>query len=514
VGRIPGRADKTTPLFNSMPAAGATRRNPDPTGSRTSTLVYIQSPKTTLHPLARLACVLALVATTLAGCDFPSFSTPQAIPATPEPEATLEPVPTETALPGITPLIFWEPFALDRSQGLLLSEMIHDFEAENPDIQVEIVPKSGYVGIHGEMLAALANRESADASDGELPDLSAAFPSMITEYAQAGVVVPLDSYVNGAEWGLTAEDLAAIPAGFLDAGRLPGFGRQLMAFPFAQNAIGMWVNDSLLHKAGWDRVPATWAEFEQACFDVVAQTGVGCYPIVESVSAFNAWLYSRGGSQLDDTGRHATFNSPAGVESLALLRRLLDAGLAWRPQDPYGDYVAFANGQAAFTFSSTGNGRFYADAYQAALDNGVPPFRWHQAMIPQADPQAPVTALYGASLFIVQSDPERQLAAWRLIRWLTDTPQTARWAADLEAVPVRLSALEVMTDTLAAHPFVEIQVEDILPYGRPEPAMPAELEVRDILYTAILSVTQGYADPQTALDAAAREADAILANEP
>jgi hypothetical protein len=42
----------------------------------------------------------------------------------------------------------------------------------------------------------------------------------------------------------------------------------------------------------------------------------------------------------------------------------------------------------------------------------------------------------------------------------------------------------------------------------------AELEVRDILYTAILSVTQGIADPQTALYQAARKANALLAKQP
>jgi ABC-type glycerol-3-phosphate transport system substrate-binding protein len=454
---------------------------------------------------AGIACLLLLLATGLSACEFSQATIPTSTP-TSEPEITAEPQPADTPAPGITPLVFWEPFALDRPEGILLAEMIRDFEAENPDIQIELMPKSGYVGIHDAMLAGLPG--------GELPNLSVAFPSMIAEYAEAGIVLPLDSFINDPEVGLTVEDLATIPTGFLDAGRLPGSGRQLMAFPFAQNAIGMWVNDTLLRQAGWDHTPATWDEFEQACFDVVAQTGVGCYPFIESVSTFNAWLYSRGGQQLDNTGRQASFNGLAGVESLALLRRLIDAGLAWRPQEPYGDYVAFSNGQAAFTFSSTGNSRFYADTYQAAVQNGMPPFRWHQALIPQANPQDPATALYGASFFVVQAGPEQELAAWRLIRWFTDDQQTARWAASLEAMPVRMSALSVMTDTLEAYPFVEIQVENILPYGRPEPAVSAELEVRDILYTAILSVTQGYADPQTALDAAARDVDNLLASEP
>ena len=444
-------------------------------------------------------CLLLL----LAGCDLP-FSTPQPPAPTPEPTIAFESEPTPTLPPGVTSIVFWEPLALDRSQGLLLGEMIRDFEAENPDLLVEIVAKSGYTGIHGAMLAGIA--------EGELPDLAVAFPSMIAEYAAADVVVPLDAYLSDPELGLSEEDLADLLPSLLEAGRLPGSGRQIMAFPFAQNAIGMWVNRTLLSRAGWDQVPATWEEFEQACYDVVATTGIGCYPFVESASTLTAWIYSRGGQPLDPAGRQALFNGPAGVESLALLRRLIDVGLAWRPADPYGDYVAFANGQAAFAFSSTGNNRLYVEAYQAALDNGVMPFEWRQVMIPQADPQAPATALYGASFFIVQSDPAHQEAAWRLIRWFTDARQSARWSADLEAMPVRLSALDYMTDTLQAHPFVRAQVTEILPHARPEPAIPTSFEVRDLLYTAVLSVTEGTLDPQTALDQAASEANALLAS--
>lgn len=452
-----------------------------------------------------VACLLALLAVGLAGCDLLP-ATPEANPPTAAPAAIVSPEPTDFQRPGVTSLVFWEPYALDRPQGLLLGEMIRDFEAETADVVVEIVPKNGYVGIHSAMLAELP--------DGELPDLAVAFPSMIAEYAAAGVVVPLDPYLHDPEIGLSDEDLADIFPGYLEAGRFPGLGQQLLAFPFAQNAIGMWVNETLLAQAGWDHVPATWAEFEQACFDVVAVTGVGCYPFVDSVSTFTAWLYSRGARQLDETGRQALFNGPAGVENLALLRRLMDIGLAWHPQEPYGDYVAFAEGQAAFTFSSTGNSLLYADAYEGAIQRGVSPFRWRQAMIPQSDPANPATLLYGASFFVVQSDPARERAAWRFIRWFTDTSQTARWAGGLEAMPVRISALEVMTDTLEAYPFVQVQVKEILPYGRPEPAIAAGLEVRDILYTAILSVTQGYADPQVALDQAAGDVNTALAGQP
>ena len=451
---------------------------------------------------------LAFLAIGLGGCELLPATSETPSP-TVEVVATATPEPTSDVPPGVTQLVFWEPFPLDRPQGLLLGEMIRDFEAETPDILIDIVPKSGYVGIHGAMLAALEANES-----GELPDLAVAFPSMIAEYAAAGIVAPLDPYLYDPELGLTSEALADVPRGFLNTGRFPGFGQQILAFPFVQNAIGMWVNETLLTQAGWDRTPATWNEFEQACYDVITITGVRCYPFIESVSTFNAWLYSRGGRQLDESGRRAMFNGPEGVESMALLRRLMEMGLAWRPQDQYGDYTAFANGQAAFTFASTGNSQLYADAYEAAVRGETPAFQWRQTMIPQADPANPATALYGTDFFVVRSEPGRERAAWRFIRWFTDQTQTARWSAELQAMPVRVSALEIMTDTLETYPFFREQVEGILPFARPEPAVAGGLEVREILYTAILSVTQSYGDPQAVLDQAAAEANAALSRQP
>ena len=450
----------------------------------------------------RIACLFTLLAAALSGCNLP----PAALEPTPtiaEAPPTIGSEPTEALPPGTTSIVFWEPFALDRPQGILLSEMVLDFQTANPDTLVKLVAKSGYTSIHDAMLAELPN--------GDLPDMAVSFPSMIAQYAATGAVVPLDAYLSDPEVGMDAEDLADICPACLESGRLPGFGEQLLAFPFAQNAIGMWVNRTLLSKAGWKHAPATWAEFEQACFDVWAIVGVRCYPFIESVTTFDAWLYSRGGAQLNEAGQMAAFNGPAGVEGLSLLRRLIDAGLAWRPADPYGDYVAFANGQAAFTFSSTGSSSLYVDAYQGALGNKVEPFRWDQVLIPQADPDHPATALYGTSFFIMRSDPFRERAAWRLIRWFGAKEQTARWSSRLEALPVRASALEVMTDTLEAYPFVRAQVEEILPYARSAPAMGWEFELHDILYTSIVSVTQGYADPQGALDQAARKVDALLA---
>lgn len=461
---------------------------------------------------ALVVCCLLLIAggSLLAACSLPPVlpePTATSLDADDLPVPTVAISPTATITPGVTVIVFWEPYMLERPEGALLVELVREFEAQTSDIRVEVIPKSGALAVHDALLAQLEAGET-------LPDLAVAFPSSIATLAMQGSVVPLDAYANDPDVGLSAADVADLTPGYLDAGRLPGLGGQLLALPFVQNAVGMWVNDSLLAQAGWQNPPATWIEFEQACLDVQVQAGARCLPFVESVSVLYAWLYSRGGQPLADGGQQAAFNSPAAVESLALLRRLIDAGLAWRPAEEYGDYVAFARGEAAFAFSSTGNNRLYRQAYDQAVQGGVPAFEWRQVMIPQTDPAQPATLAYGTSLFILRTEPARQQAAWRLLRWLIAPEQTARWAEGLQGLPVRASALAVMTDTLSTYPFLEAQVTGILPYAQPEPAIPAELEVREILYTAILSVTEGYAEPQAALDWAAGEANAVLGRQP
>ena len=451
-----------------------------------------------------IACLLALLATGLTACDL-NFLTPEAIPPSPAPTSTPEPEPAETPDTGVTTLVFWEPFALDRPQGLLLGEMVRDFEAENPDIVMEIVAKSGYVGIHGAMQAQLL--------EGELPDLAVAFPSMIAEYAAAGVVVPLDAYLGDPELGLTGDDLADIFPGYLEAGRFPGFGRQTLAFPFSQNAIGLWVNETLLQQAGWERAPATWAEFEQACFDVAATSGARCYPFVESVSTLNAWLYSRGGRQLDASGRRATFNDLAGIESLALLQRLIDAGLAWRPEEPFGDYVAFANGQAAFTFSSTGNSLLYVDAYDGALQKRRRAFPVAPDHDPTSRPGKPCHGSVRREYIHPSKRPcpaRGRMALYPVVHRTTPVSPLGRGFAVHAGTPLCAGVDDRYPGSVSVLPGPG---RGDLPYGRPEPAVAAELEIRDILYTAILSVTQGFLDPKTALDQAAREANSVLSGQ-
>ncbi len=65
-------------------------------------------------------------------------------------------------------------------------------------------------------------------------------------------------------------------------------------------------------------------------------------------------------------------------------------------------------------------------------------FKWDIAMPPFNG--KPVINLYGASVSIYKTTPEKELAAWLVIKFLGEKAQTTRWAVQTGYLPVRLSA--------------------------------------------------------------------------
>ena len=128
------------------------------------------------------------------------------------------------------------------------------------------------------------------------------------------------------------------------------------------------------------------------------------------------------------------------------------------------------------------------------------------------DTPEPVVDVYGPSVTIFKTTPERELAAWLFVRWFTEKDQTARWAMDSNYFPVRRSAAEseAMQAYFNKNPLYK-KAFDFLPYGRTEPTIAGWQSVRDALGNAIVAVISGEQTPQEALDAAAAAAQEALA---
>jgi multiple sugar transport system substrate-binding protein len=420
------------------------------------------------------------------------------VPATEVPAEKAED--TSSVIGEDVTISFWHVQAPDNFRGKLLDEIIQDFMAQYPEITVEATYQGDYSELYTKLLAAV--------SAGTPPDCATSYPSMIADFLQADAVVELDQYMNDPDVGLSQEDMSDIFPGYLAECRFPQYGNKYYAFPFTKSAVGMWYNLDLLKEAGYDAPPKTWAEFEQMCVDVAEKTGKQGYAYYESASTFDAWLYSRGAEQLNEDQTEAIFNGPEGVESLEMMTRLIENGGAWKPEGSYADQAEFGKGNVAFTMGST-SGTYY---YQQAVEQGGGNMaEWGQAQIPQSDPDNPKTVVYGGSFTVFKTSEAKQKAAWLLIKFFTDTAQTAKWGSQSGYMPVRASAAALLEDYFAENAIAKEQIENIVPYGYPEPNVRGEQEIRDYIEDAMVAALEGIATPQDALDEAVQQANEALA---
>ena len=104
------------------------------------------------------------------------------------------------------------------------------------------------------------------------------------------------------------------------------------------------------------------------------------------------------------------------------MQQLMSEGAAELLFEPYGDQKEFAVGQVLFVMRSS-SGMLFVNS--AVNDDGMG-FRWNVAAPPHSTDR-PVVNVYGASVSVCRTTPERQLAAWLFVKWFTEPVQQARW---------------------------------------------------------------------------------------
>jgi ABC-type glycerol-3-phosphate transport system substrate-binding protein len=394
-------------------------------------------------------------------------------------------------------IIFWHVSTKKHEEVLL--EMIDEFNATN-EWGIKVVPEYGgyYEDIYKKIMAALAA--------GGPPDLAVAYSNQAAAYGLNGDVVALDDYVASVKYGLTAEDLEDIFPAFIAGDRNPAYDNQLMSFPPNRSMEVLFYNLTLLKQAGYEGPPTTWAEFEEMSQAVTALGGdvLGGYAYSGGASNLATYVFSRGGDVFKDG--QWVFNGPEAVEAMTVIQRMFMEGTAYQPAEQYGDQTDVSSSKAALALGTTAGIKYYASAFES----NSPDAEWGIAPPPHDTPD-PVVDIYGPSVCVFKTTPERQLAAWLFIRWFTERAQTAKWAEDASYFPVRKSAAAEMTDFFASNPLYA-KAWGWVQYGRTEPNVPSYQAVRDIIGNAMTEIING-ADVQTTLDKAVEDANAEMANQ-
>lgn len=423
-----------------------------------------------------------------------------------------------------TEITFWhtQSGALTKA----IDELVAKFNTTNDKkitVKSEFIPGS-YNGLFEKNQVALQAGTPVDAS--------VAYESHVAEYMRGGWNIDLEDYVKDKTLGLSKESLEDVFPAYLDGVRFGQYGNKMLSWPFAKSLLVMYVNEEVMTRAGIKSVPKTWPEFQAAiqqasrgdtqfiidANQVSAQAaqedptrrrsyGWGNSP---DASTINAWVYSRGGTALTADNKQVRWNEPPYLEAFQFAEDAYKRQYAFTPPRTPGRDFDFISNRMGFTMQTSTSRPFIRQVAQANSRQSLP---WRIAMIPQKDPAKPATVQFGPNVALFKTTPQKQAAAWAFVKWFTERDQDVAWAMTSNYMPIRKSSAE----TAQLKGFWEKddpqgkQAFELIKHARPEPNVRGSDPLRGVIQKALFEVIDGKTTSKQALEAAAKEANEILA---
>ncbi len=432
-----------------------------------------------------LAVVLSLV---LAACG-PTATPTQAPPAptsAPAPTAA----PTEAPKPSVDPtgqtINFWHVWGTGLPNETMLA-IVDDFNASNEwGITVNAVDQGKYNDLEDAFNAAIQS--------GDLPDLVTGYTNAMANWYAVDSIVDLMPYVNDPFFGFSPDELAAYYKGSLDGGKAPD--GSLFAFPISQSENVLFYNSGWAKELGFDKPPSNYAEFkDQACAATKANTddsnpdndGTGGLVLYAGASNVASFVFANGGDMLNAAGDGYDFTDQTVVDTADFLKDLWDSKCAFSTES-YPN-PEFASRKALFTMSSTAGLPYQIAAFDA---EGAIKDDWTIIPFPGKDGGESVD-LFGQYVGIANTNPERMMATWIFIKYLTSPEVQAKWIEGSAYYPVRSDALPLLDAYGAENPIWAIG-PSFLQYGKAEPAWASWTTVRRDVGDTFNAILQGTPD--------------------
>ncbi len=411
--------------------------------------------------------------------------TPMTQPTATQTSEAATPTPTSLAANPVE-IQFWHA----QPQQAALNGLIDKFNASHPDSRIIAIYQGTYTNL-------LRNAQSGNTA----PDLMLAYPSDIANLIRAGEIAPLDDLMKDPKVGFSADDLKDIFPAFID--RYAQFGNKVYSIGFMRGMQVLYYNADLLKAAGL-KPPETWDDFLKACAALSKQPDVICYEMDPNAYDVSAWLLNRGGNLFNADGKKVAFDQKPGLDTFMFVNDLLAKKYGVVTSKPFQDQTDFALGKAVFTFDTTLGLPFY----DKAIKNSGKNINWGIALSPRTIP-SPIAFVYGPSLAIFKSTPEKHQAAFVFLRWMMENESNAGWARSTYYFPARQSTKGPLTDFVKANPLYG-QAFDWLKFARGEPTIAGWSSIRGIIADAVVQVANGKAAPADALKDAAAKANVVL----
>lgn len=397
-------------------------------------------------------------------------------------------------LPGLsraqTTLTYWtfiDP-TQDNPRGRNLAGQIERFEKSNPGVKVkaEVLPWHQVAVQVVQATAASRTPDVAIILGWDLPTLVA-----------AGSVAPLDPFA--AKWPDERRK------DFLLSWDSTVLGGHKVGIPYEHRTPVLWYRQDLLEKVGLgvpksiDEIVATGKKLSALPNTQGMVIGLSRAAQASAMAEWFLAMLKAGGADLVDEKGQPTFNGPAGVEALKLLKRLVDEGAMPKSVVSY-TYEEVFQGAKAGTIAMNVLGSHRVMTAREAGNFGD---RLRTAPFPGLTADRPLPAhVFGWSLVIGKDSKNKELA-WKFVDFMT-SPETqvitARMTGEL---PTRKSPYQ---DPFFNEPgAAEVRMwKDYMERVGFAPRYPRNyVEICQLIADAAQAVIIRNVDPKAALDRAA-----------
>ncbi len=330
-----------------------------------------------------------------------------------------------------------------------------------------------------------------DSPTNKLPNVIAAPIEDLKElHGEKNILVPLQNYILQPGWGLSGEEIASYVPDFWQQETFEG---SQVGIPAMRSANLLFYNDTWARELGFESPPKTPQEFnEQVCSAAKYNPDdedVGGYILDSRYPVILNWLNSFDSTITErlNSGDY-TFDKPSVKETITFLRKMVDAGCAWRSRLPV-PYEYFANRQALI-FSGGMQDILEQDKADKKFNNQD---EWSIIPFPSNDDKQSLV-VNGLSYAMLDSSPEEQLASWLFMRWLTLPQNHAKLVQASGTLPVTTREMEFLESFSRQNPSWE-KFANSLPELKPEPTAPGWSTVRVILSDAVWQSLQYYTEP-------------------
>lgn len=428
-----------------------------------------------MRPFLLLSC-LFLVA---AGC------------APPDPKA-----PSESA--NQTEILFWHGMFTPAMQRHI-ETAIDSFHQQHPNIRVR---HERFWGHQDEAVRRLQLKLALD----ERPDLVWLPPIYTGDLAEANVLRPVQAFID-QDSTFDADDFLPWTWG------VSSHNGTKYTLPYQTNTLALLYNKAAFRDAGIDAPPATWTELatiaDRLTRDIDGDGTTDRYGFLVpygthewTVWTWQTFLWQAGGQFLTDDRSAPAFHERPGVEALQFWTDLVHRDQTAMRSDPDGawDVVYFSREDVAMQI----NGPWYLPR----LDS-VPGLEYGVAPLPSRDTQA--TNIGGENLYIIQTTPDREQAAWAFAKHLVRPALQKQRLTEHGQFPSRRSVMESawFANLMREHPELRV-FHEAMKYGQTRPSRPGYFSISQALGTQIKSALDQAKTPEQALNDAAETAHMIL----